>query len=181
MDIVLRPGVDFKSVEENGLLSNVITEVMSGVAKSQQVITENHTTPQSYSPPTPSNPAHEAQRRKILGSIGQSAYNLSPEKEQKLNNFKQNMLKENAFNGVNIFEGTEPLEIAEEKDKAEASVDLSIFGDWQKDIAEKIMYLLNNPREMERMGLKGKQKALYEFNWELESTKLVNLYRELSA
>jgi len=50
-----------------------------------------------------------------------------------------------------------------------------------KDITEKIFNLLNNPSEMEEMGLKGKQKVVSEYNWEFESKKLLNLYKEFSA
>ncbi|MFZ0034821.1 MAG: glycosyltransferase family 4 protein [Sedimentisphaerales bacterium] len=48
-----------------------------------------------------------------------------------------------------------------------------------KDIADKILYLLDNPEKAERMGDKGMQLTREEYNWETESKKLVELYEKL--
>lgn len=48
-----------------------------------------------------------------------------------------------------------------------------------KDIADKILYLLDNPDEAKRLGDKGRQLTEEKYNWEAESKKLVGLYEEL--
>jgi glycosyltransferase involved in cell wall biosynthesis len=48
------------------------------------------------------------------------------------------------------------------------------------EIAGAIEYVLTHPDEAEEMGKRGQAAVMESFNWDSESTKLVNLYRELS-
>ena len=48
-----------------------------------------------------------------------------------------------------------------------------------KAISEAINWLLSHPQEAQAMGLRGKQAAILRFNWDNESTKLLDLYRGL--
>ncbi|MCK4795649.1 MAG: glycosyltransferase family 4 protein [Desulfobacteraceae bacterium] len=48
-----------------------------------------------------------------------------------------------------------------------------------EDIAEKVLYLLDNPDEAKQLGKKGRQLVKEEHNWEAESKKLVALYKKL--
>lgn len=48
-----------------------------------------------------------------------------------------------------------------------------------KDIAEKICQLLTNPDKAERLGKKGREIVEEKYNWEVESQKLLNMYRNL--
>lgn len=48
-----------------------------------------------------------------------------------------------------------------------------------KDIAGKILYLLDNPEKAEQLGDKGKQLTKEKCNWETEFKKLVELYEKL--
>ena len=48
------------------------------------------------------------------------------------------------------------------------------------NVAKTIIYLLENSDERKRMGENGKQFAMKRYNWEAESKKLLNLYKELS-
>lgn len=48
-----------------------------------------------------------------------------------------------------------------------------------KDIADKILYLLDNPEKAEQLGDKGKQLTKEKYNWETESKKLVEFYEKL--
>lgn len=46
-----------------------------------------------------------------------------------------------------------------------------------EDIAEKILYLLDNFDVMKKMGKKGNKLIEKQYNWELESQKLLNMYK----
>ena len=48
-----------------------------------------------------------------------------------------------------------------------------------KDIADKILYLLDNPDKARRLGGRGRQLIEGKYNWETEASKLTGLYREL--
>jgi len=48
-----------------------------------------------------------------------------------------------------------------------------------KDIADKILYLLDNSDKARQLGDKGKQLTEEKYNWETESKKLVELYKKL--
>jgi glycosyltransferase involved in cell wall biosynthesis len=48
-----------------------------------------------------------------------------------------------------------------------------------EDIADKIKYLLDNPDEAKQLSDRAKQRVLKEWNWEVESRKLAELYEEL--
>jgi glycosyltransferase involved in cell wall biosynthesis len=45
--------------------------------------------------------------------------------------------------------------------------------------ADALIRLLRNPRLRDEMGMEGKRRVMEEYNWEKESQKLLNLYREL--
>lgn len=47
------------------------------------------------------------------------------------------------------------------------------------EIADKILYLLDNPEEARELGRRGRKMVEYEFNWEKESQKLLNIYDKL--
>ena len=46
-------------------------------------------------------------------------------------------------------------------------------------VARAIEYVLTHPTEAEEMGRRGQSAVLERYNWDLQSEKLVNLYREL--
>jgi len=48
-----------------------------------------------------------------------------------------------------------------------------------KDIAKKILFLLDDINVMNKMGKKGRELVEKKYNWEVESQKLVNLYDNL--
>jgi len=48
-----------------------------------------------------------------------------------------------------------------------------------KDIADKIIYLLDKPNEAEKFGKKGRKLIEEKYNWEAESKKLIMLYNSL--
>ncbi len=48
-----------------------------------------------------------------------------------------------------------------------------------RDIAEKIMFLLDNPSIAERMGKNGRRAVQEKYNWEIEGKKLVAVYNKL--
>lgn len=50
-----------------------------------------------------------------------------------------------------------------------------------KEIAKAIDYIIDNPKEAERLGQNGKKAVLKKYNWENESIKLRTLYKELMA
>jgi glycosyltransferase involved in cell wall biosynthesis len=45
-----------------------------------------------------------------------------------------------------------------------------------KDIADKIIYLLNNPNKIRKLGDRGRELIKEKYNWEAESKKLIILY-----
>ena len=47
------------------------------------------------------------------------------------------------------------------------------------EIADAIMYLIDNPDKAKEMGENGRRAVLEEFNWGIEEKKLINLYRKL--
>jgi len=48
-----------------------------------------------------------------------------------------------------------------------------------KDIAKAIEYLMENPKLRKEMGENGRNAVLEKYNWEKESEKLIDLYREI--
>lgn len=48
-----------------------------------------------------------------------------------------------------------------------------------KEIADAIKYILEHPNEAQKMGENGRKAVLDKYNWEKESEKLINVYREL--
>lgn len=48
-----------------------------------------------------------------------------------------------------------------------------------KSIATAMRWILEHPEEAETMGKRGRQAVMREYNWELESTKLLQAYQEL--
>jgi glycosyltransferase involved in cell wall biosynthesis len=48
-----------------------------------------------------------------------------------------------------------------------------------KAIADAINYLINHPEEAERMGRNGRKAVETEYNWEMESKKLIKAYNDL--
>jgi glycosyltransferase involved in cell wall biosynthesis len=48
-----------------------------------------------------------------------------------------------------------------------------------KEIADRIMYLLDNPDKAKQLANKGRQLIVDEYNWESESEKLLKLYEDL--
>lgn len=46
-------------------------------------------------------------------------------------------------------------------------------------IADKIQFLLEHPEDAKRLGNRGKELVFNEYNWEIESKKLIKLYNEL--
>jgi len=47
------------------------------------------------------------------------------------------------------------------------------------EIAEAIGYLINNPKVAEHMGYNGRRAVLEKYNWDLEESKLLDLYQSL--
>ncbi|HQU32329.1 MAG: glycosyltransferase family 4 protein [Planctomycetia bacterium] len=50
-----------------------------------------------------------------------------------------------------------------------------------RDIAERILYLLNNPEKAQELGIKGRQLIESKYSWEAESKRLIRLYEKLLA
>jgi len=48
-----------------------------------------------------------------------------------------------------------------------------------KEIAKVVEYLIEHPEEAKKMGENGRKAVLEKYNWEKESEKLINLYKEL--
>jgi len=48
-----------------------------------------------------------------------------------------------------------------------------------KDIAEKVLYLLDNPDEAKEIGKKGRKLIEEKYSWETESKKLLEIYKNL--
>ena len=48
-----------------------------------------------------------------------------------------------------------------------------------KDIAEKILYLLDNPNEAKELGKRGRKLIEEKYSWETESQKLLDLYKNI--
>lgn len=48
-----------------------------------------------------------------------------------------------------------------------------------EDIAKAIKYLMEHPKIKKEMGANGRKAVLEKYNWEIESEKLIDLYREL--
>ena len=69
---------------EEGLLSNVVAEVVKGVG--QRPIVETQQSPPPTPPPIQTNTKLKEQRAKLMGALNKDAYN-----------------------GVNLFEGTDPI------------------------------------------------------------------------
>ena len=49
-----------------------------------------------------------------------------------------------------------------------------------QEIANAIIYILNNPSKVEEMGENGKQAVQENYNWAIEQQKLYRLYSALS-
>ncbi len=50
----------------------------------------------------------------------------------------------------------------------------------ENELAEKILYLLENEAEARRMGEKGKQKVLRKYTWKIIAAKTLRIYEEVS-
>jgi len=97
---------------EEGLLSNVVSEVAKGM-QGQTIVTEAAPAPRPVVESKQKNPAAAAQRRKLMDAIGNDAYN-----------------------GVDLFEGTTPMPTRSEP-KA-GSIDLGDPTDSGVDISSLI-------------------------------------------
>ena len=105
---------------EEGLLSNVVAEVAKGMQTS--LITENSTKPSSATP----------RRQTNTNSIDPT---------RKLNEHRAkllNSINSDAYNGVNLFEGTEPMSSYESKKTKPGSVDLGNPADAGVDISSLV-------------------------------------------
>ena len=96
---------------EEGLLSSVVAEVAKGMQGS--VLTENHAPPpREHTPPALPPKQNNAQRQKLMNAIGADAYN-----------------------GVNLFEGTDAMSSYESAEPRAGSVDLGSPADAGVDIS----------------------------------------------
>ncbi|MDA9183201.1 glycosyltransferase family 4 protein [Flavobacteriaceae bacterium] len=48
-----------------------------------------------------------------------------------------------------------------------------------KEISNAIIYIINNPKEAEEMGLNGKKAVKEKYNWSIEENKLLKIYKDL--
>ena len=100
---------------EEGVLSNIVSEVALGMGASQQVMVESapRTTPQAQvSTPAQNNAAATQRRKKLMDAIGNDAYN-----------------------GVNLFENTKPLSGYEAAEAKPGTIDLGDPRDAGVDIS----------------------------------------------
>ncbi len=49
-----------------------------------------------------------------------------------------------------------------------------------EEIADAVIYLLENPEEAEKMGRNGRKSVLEQYNWGIEEQKLIKLYNQIS-
>jgi len=107
---------------EEGLLSNVVSEVAKGMQSS--LIVETRT--EQRSPPSPPVAERQAPRRK------------TSETNAKINQHRRRLMDSigtDAYNGVNLFEGTQPMSEAASGSPKAGSVDLGDAGDAGVDIS----------------------------------------------
>ena len=97
---------------EEGLLSNVVSEVAKGL-QPQTLVVESRSLPAQSEVQKQRSPDTSAQRKKLLDAIGKDS-----------------------FNGVNLFEGTTPAPA--QRDTAAGSVDLGDPGDSGVDISNLV-------------------------------------------
>ncbi len=48
-----------------------------------------------------------------------------------------------------------------------------------EDIAEKVLYLLDNPDEAKKLSDEGRELIEKEYNWEAEQGKLLDVYKKV--
>ena len=48
-----------------------------------------------------------------------------------------------------------------------------------KDIADKILYLLDHPEKAKRLGRRGRELIEEKYSWEAEQRKLLNMYEKV--
>ena len=48
-----------------------------------------------------------------------------------------------------------------------------------EEIAKAIDFIISNPKEAEKMGLNGKKAVIEKYNWPMEESKLLKIYKEL--
>lgn len=60
-------------------------------------------------------------------------------------------------------------------------IDCALFVDPENPsaIAEAIIWIIEHPDEAELMGEKGQKAVIEKYNWDIESSKLINMYKEL--
>jgi|TARA_R110000824_G_scaffold363376_1_gene551362 hypothetical protein len=105
---------------EEGMLSNIVSEVVQGIQVKPLVESRVAT-------PTPPTRAAEAHKMK--------------ETRQKMNSRRQELMEsigKDAYNGVNLFEGTAPLTREENTGQAAGSVDLGSSKDAGVDISSLV-------------------------------------------
>jgi hypothetical protein len=124
--------------EENGIISKLIAETISGMAGTKELISEKKEITQQQKP---KNEKLEKFREKMLAEVKGSAYEDLPEhitkNDEKLisvkEKFSNNVFLQESLNGVDVFEGTKS--ITEDEAVQEKGVDLNIFknmGLWKK-------------------------------------------------
>lgn len=97
---------------EEGLLSNVVSEVAKGL-QSQNLVVETRSAPTQPSPPKQRPPDTAQQRKKLLDAIGKDS-----------------------FNGIDLFEGTTPAPA--QRDTTAGTVDLGDPSDSGVDISNLV-------------------------------------------